>query len=94
MQHIPHEAKAVNLHFTPLVVLVDHTTAETLFHYVEDFNSRQLPMTLVNWEQLRPLSHHPAAIQLGLSGELAEAVPPHFEDDGIPGVSERHSAGV
>ena len=94
LQHIPNEAKEVNLHFTPLVVLVDHTTAETLFHYVEDFNSRQLPMRLVNWEQLRPLSHHPAAYQLGLSGELVESIPPHYEDDGIPGVSETHSAGV
>jgi hypothetical protein len=94
LQQIPPEARAVNLHFSPLVALVDHTTAETLFHYVEDYNSRQLPMKLVNWEQLRPLSHHPTSYQLGLSGELVESIPPHYEDDGIPGATETHSAGV
>ncbi|HEV3003922.1 MAG TPA: SulP family inorganic anion transporter, partial [Pirellulales bacterium] len=36
LQQIPSEATAVKLHFTKLVPLVDHTTAETLFHYVED----------------------------------------------------------
>lgn len=79
LQQIPVEAKAVKLHFTKLVPLVDHTTAELLFHYVEDYNSRQLPMELVNWEQLKPLSSHPSAIQLGLSGELVEAVPPSVQ---------------
>ncbi len=58
----------------------DHTTAETLFHYVADYNSRQLPMELVNWEQLRPLSSHPSAIQLGLSGELIESLPPSVSE--------------
>ncbi|HUY87272.1 MAG TPA: SulP family inorganic anion transporter [Pirellulales bacterium] len=79
LQQIPAEAKAVKLHFTKLVPLVDHTTAELLFHYVEDYNSRQLPMELVNWEQLKPLSSHPSAIQLGLSAELIESVPPSVE---------------
>lgn len=77
LQEIPRDAKSVRLHFTPLVSIVDHTTAETLFHYVQDYNSRQLPMELVNWELLRPLSNHPSAIQLGLSGELLESLPPH-----------------
>lgn len=94
LQHIPNDAKGVNLHFSPLVALVDHTTAETLFHYVEDFNSRQLPMKLVNWELLKPLSHHPAAIQLGLSGELAESIPPHYASNGIPGQVAKQLSGV
>jgi len=76
LQNIPPETTTIRLHFTPLVALVDHTTAETLFHYIHDYNSRQLHMELVNWEQLRPLSDHPSAIQLGLSGELIEALPP------------------
>jgi hypothetical protein len=84
LQQIPTEARAVKLHFTRLVPLVDHTTAETLFHYVEDYKSRLLPMELVNWQQLRPLSSHPSAIQLGLSGELIESLPPSAsqESDG------------
>ncbi len=76
LQQIPPATTKVRLHFTPLVALVDHTTAETLFHYVHDYKSRQLSLELVNWEQFHPLSDHPSAIQLGLSGELIEAVPP------------------
>ena len=76
LQELPTGVKAVRLHFTPLVTLVDHTTAETLFHYIHDFNSKELTLELVNWERLRPLSDHPSAIQLGLSGELIESEPP------------------
>jgi MFS superfamily sulfate permease-like transporter len=82
LQQIPAGASAVKLHFTKLVSLVDHTTAETLFHYVEDFNSRQLHMELVNWQELHPLSSYPSAIQLGLSGELIESEPPEFARNG------------
>jgi carbonic anhydrase len=76
LQELPTDTKAVRVHFTPLVTLVDHTTAETLFHYIHDYNSKDLTLELVNWERLRPLSDHPSAIQLGLSGELLEAEPP------------------
>ena len=76
LQELPTGVKSVRLHFTPLVTLVDHTTAETLFHYIHDFNSKELKLELVNWERLRPLSDHPSAIQLGLSGELIESEPP------------------
>lgn len=76
LQELPIDTKAVRVHFTPLVTLVDHTTAETLFHYIHDYNSKDLTLELVNWERLRPLSDHPSAIQLGLSGELLEAEPP------------------
>lgn len=76
LQELPPETKAVRLHFTPLVALVDHTTAETLFHYIHDYDSKDLTLELVNWEQFHPLSDHPCAIQLGLSGELIESEPP------------------
>lgn len=78
LQELPPHTKTVRLHFTPLVMLVDHTTTETLFHYVRDYNSKDLTLELVNWEQLRPLSDHPSAIQLGLSGELIESEPPQM----------------
>ncbi len=76
LQELPQGVKAVRLHFTPLVSLVDHTTAETLFHYIQDYNSKDLTLELVNWERLRPLSDHASAIQLGLSGELIQSEPP------------------
>lgn len=77
LQEIPQDAKSVRVHLSPEVAVVDHTTAETLFHYVQEFNSRDLHMELVNWDKMRPLSDHPSATQLGLSGELIESVPPH-----------------
>jgi carbonic anhydrase len=77
LQEIPPETKRIRLHFSPQVALVDHTTAETLLHYVNDYDSKDLPMELVNWQKFRPLSDHASAIQLGLSGELIEAIPPH-----------------
>jgi MFS superfamily sulfate permease-like transporter len=76
LQELPAHTETVRLHFTPLVSLVDHTTTETLFHYVHDYDSKDLKLELVNWERLRPLSDHPSAIQLGLSGELIESEPP------------------
>ncbi|MBS0207062.1 MAG: SulP family inorganic anion transporter [Planctomycetes bacterium] len=78
LQELPPEVKVVRLHFTPQVTLVDHTTAETLFHYVQDYSSKDLALELVNWERLRPLSNHTSAIQLGLSGELIESEPPRI----------------
>lgn len=76
LQELPPGVKTVRLHFTPLVTFVDHTTAETLFHYVSDYSSKDLTLELVNWKRLRPLSDHSSAIQLGLSGELIESEPP------------------
>jgi MFS superfamily sulfate permease-like transporter len=77
LQELPAHTKTVRLHFTPLVTLVDHTTAETLFHYVHEYDSKDLKLELVHWEQFHPLSDHPSAIQLGLSGELIESESPH-----------------
>ncbi|MBI1314981.1 SulP family inorganic anion transporter [bacterium] len=76
LQELPGETKSVRLHFGPSVALVDHTTVETLFHYVHDYSSKDLKIDLVNWERFRPLSDHPSAIQLGLSGDLIESEPP------------------
>ncbi|MBS0261259.1 MAG: SulP family inorganic anion transporter [Planctomycetes bacterium] len=76
LQELPPETRTVRLRFTPLVSVVDHTTAETLFHYIREYDSKELKLELVNWEQFRPLSSHPSAIQLGLSGELFESEPP------------------
>lgn len=76
LQELPQGTRSVRLHFTPLVSMVDHTTAETLFHYVQDFNSKDLKLELVNWGCLLPLSDHASATQLGLSGELIQSEPP------------------
>lgn len=78
LQELPTGVKTVRLYFTPLVTFVDHTTAETLFHYVSDYSSKDLTLELVNWKRLRPLSDHSSAIQLGLSGELIESEPPQI----------------
>jgi len=76
LQDLPVDVRTVRLHFTPLVTLVDHSTAETLFHYVRDYNSKDLTLELVNWDRLRPLSDNPSAIQFGFFEDFAELEPP------------------
>lgn len=76
LQTLPAGTKSIRMHFSPLVTIVDHTTVETLFHYLHDYSSRDLTMELVDWNRFRPLSDHPHATQLGLSGELIESEPP------------------
>ena len=41
MDRIPPEASKVRLHVTDDVSIIDHTTCENLFHYLELFNSQQ-----------------------------------------------------
>lgn len=79
LQNIPAGTKSIRLHFSPQVTVIDHTTVETLFHYLHDFNSQELTMELVDWERFRPLSDHPSAIQLGLSGELIQSESPRLQ---------------
>ena len=58
---MPRRTKTVRLHFSPLVALVDHTTTETLLHYVQDFSTKDLELELVNWDHYRTLSDHDCA---------------------------------
>lgn len=66
MDHVPDDAKQINLHITERVTLVDHTTCENLLHYEDEYNSRSnLPnVEIVGMRSLQPASEHKSALHL------------------------------
>ena len=66
LERIPPEAEAAYLHLMQNVTLIDHTTSETLAHYVDEFNSQpgDFRLELMGLEQTRPLSMHKNSMRL------------------------------
>ena len=56
------------LHLTSRVPLVDHTTCDSLHHFLEEFNSKATRPELVieGWDRMRPLSRHEASRRVAL----------------------------
>ncbi len=75
---VPPSAKAVCLHVTDLVTLIDHTTASILLEFVEDFKrSGQGIATIVGLDKLKARSHAGAAMRVSapvLAQERADAL--------------------
>ncbi|MBX9790433.1 MAG: hypothetical protein K2Y37_16055 [Pirellulales bacterium] len=72
MDRIPADATAVRLHVTDDVSLVDHTSCENLFHYLEHFNSHdgKPNLELRGFERLRRLSSDDTCTRLADRGPL------------------------
>ena len=71
LERIPPEAQLACLHMNPGVTLVDHTTSETLLHYVEEHNSRpgdSRRLQLNGLDSMRALSKHHSGMRLNVSG--------------------------
>lgn len=66
LNRIPPDAQAAYLHLRQNVTLIDHTTLETLGHYMDEFNSRPrgFRLGLMGLEQTRPLSMHKNGMRL------------------------------
>lgn len=66
LERIPPEARTAYLHLRQKVTLIDHTTLETLGHYLHEFNSRpgDFRLELMGLEQTRPLSLHTNGMRL------------------------------
>lgn len=67
LQSVPEGTETLRLHFTPLSNVVDHTAAETMFHYLEDYKLKGVHVELEGWEDFTPLSEHHAAIRIALA---------------------------
>ena len=67
--HRPHGVKEVYLHLSPSVPLVDHTTCDTLYHFLEEFNTNSDHPALVidGWDHMRPLSRHETSMRIALA---------------------------
>ena len=59
------------------VPLVDHTTGESLRHFLEEFSGRdQTPRLVIEgWDHMRPMSNHETSTRIALAatGKVAKA---------------------
>lgn len=67
LQKVPERSKTLRLHFSPLANVIDHTAAETVFHYLEDYKLKGVKVELDGWEDFTSLSDHPHAIRIALA---------------------------
>ncbi len=72
MQAVPKDTKTLRLRFAPLSNVIDHTSVETMFHYVEDYKLKGVAVELEGWDRFVPLSEHESAIRIGVTEKLAE----------------------
>ena len=66
---LPHDTRAVHLHVSSRVPLVDHTTGESLRYFLEEFSGQDQSPTLVieGWDHMRPLSKHETSTRIALA---------------------------
>ncbi len=66
---LPHDTRAVYLHLSSRVPLVDHTTGESLRHFLEEFSGQdQTPRLVIEgWDHMRPLSKHETSTRIALA---------------------------
>ena len=56
LDDVPPSATSVVVHLGPTVGLIDHTSSENLMEVVEDFSHTDRPVTVVGFDDMRPLS--------------------------------------
>jgi carbonic anhydrase len=69
LDQLPQGAQTVDLHLSSRVPVVDHTTGESLRHFLEEFSGQDQSPRLVieGWDHTRPLSKHQTSIRIGLA---------------------------
>ncbi len=67
LQNVPEGTETLCLHFTPLANVIDHTAAETVLHYLEDYKLNGVRVEMEGWENFTPLSEHESAIRIALA---------------------------
>ena len=68
MDAIPPDAREVAMHLSEGVTLIDHTTCETLFHYLEEHNNGngKAPLEIEGLDRMCSLSGHESSMRLGI----------------------------
>jgi len=75
MQSVDKNTKTLRLHFAPLSNVIDHTSVETIFHFVEDYKLKGVEVELAGWDHFIPLSEHEKAIRISAIEKLSERPP-------------------
>lgn len=86
---LPQDTRAVRLHLSSRVPLVDHTTNGSLRSFLEEFSGQGQSPTLVieGWDHMRPLSKHETSTRIALAG-LEELGSPDATDLRAPAPRE------
>jgi MFS superfamily sulfate permease-like transporter len=68
LRNRPHGTRQVYLHLSPRVPLVDHTTCDSLHHFLDEFNSTdEYPsLEIDGWDHMHPLSRHETSMRIAL----------------------------
>ena len=82
MKSVHSDAKTLRLHFAPLSNVIDHTSVETIFHYVKEYELRGVEVELVGWDRFLPLSEHEGAVRFGPIENLSERQSRRLEETG------------
>ncbi len=66
---LPHGTQTVYLHLSSRVPVVDHTTGESLHHFLEEFSGQEQTPRLVieGWNHMQPLSKHETSTRIALA---------------------------
>jgi MFS superfamily sulfate permease-like transporter len=78
MDRIPADAKAVSLQITDNVTVIDHTTCENLFHYLEQYNSGgngKPRLEIQGFSRMRQTSKDDTSVRLANRRHAEPAVP-------------------
>jgi carbonic anhydrase len=80
---LPADTQAVYLHLSSRVPIVDHTTGESLRHFLAEFSGQDESPRLVieGWDHMRPLSKHETSTRIALTSvSIEELVAPQPTD--------------
>lgn len=72
VSNVPEGVKKLRLHFTHMANIVDHTSVETVFHYLDEYRLNGVEVDMIGWERFTSLSEHDSAVRFGLPVKLAE----------------------
>lgn len=64
IQCVDDDTVRLKIHFTRLSNLIDHTSVETVLHYVKDHRRRGIDVDLEGWNHFVPLSEHRSAVRI------------------------------
>jgi MFS superfamily sulfate permease-like transporter len=64
IDEIPSDARAVQVHLTESVTLIDRTAAENLKYTIQEYSQSNVPVEIVGIEKLIGLSHYDACVRI------------------------------
>lgn len=67
MELVEDDTRVLRLNFSPMANVIDHTSVETVLHYVDDYRLKGIETELEGWEQFIPLSGHDHAVRFALA---------------------------